>query len=179
MWRKESNYQIKKKFKRSKKRKRKSLEILEADTIKQVNVKEKIKKDYLMKSGKLLETKLYSKNLIKGINTWAVLLGRYYGPFLKWTRKELKQMDQRTRKIMIMHKVLHPRNDIDRLYVSRKEGGRGLARTEDIVDAFIQRLKDYTEKRRRRLITATRNKTDNTENNQKTKMGSKTTLWTF
>ena len=35
-------------------------------------------------------------------------------------------MDQRIRKLMIMHKALHPRDDIDRLYVSIKEGGRGL-----------------------------------------------------
>ena len=37
-------------------------------------------------------------------------------------------MDQRTRKLMTMHKAFHPGDDIDRLYVSRKEGGRGLAR---------------------------------------------------
>ena len=35
-------------------------------------------------------------------------------------------MDQRTRKLMTMHKVIHPRDDVDRLYVSRKEGGGGL-----------------------------------------------------
>ena len=28
---------------------------------------------------------------------------------------------------MMMHKDLYPRDDIDRLYVSRKGGGRGLA----------------------------------------------------
>ena len=47
-------------------------------------------------------------------------------------------MDQRTRKLMTMHKALHPRDDVDRLYVSRKEGGRGLASIEDSVDASIQ-----------------------------------------
>ena len=64
------------------------LEILEADTIKQVVMKEKIKKENLRRTRKLLETKLYSRNLIKGINIWAVLLVRYSGPFLKWTREE-------------------------------------------------------------------------------------------
>ena len=55
-------------------------------------------------------------------------------------------MDQRTRKLMTMHKALYPRDDVDRLYVSRKEGGRGLASIEDTVDASIQRLEDYIEK---------------------------------
>ena len=55
-------------------------------------------------------------------------------------------MGQRTRKSMMMHKVLHPRDDIDTLYLSRKEGGRGLARIEDSVHASIQGLEDYIKK---------------------------------
>ena len=102
----------------------KFLGILEADTIKQVEIKEKILKDYHRRARKLLETKLNSRNLIIGINTWALPLVRYSGPFLKWTRDELKQMDQRTRKLMTMHKALHPRDDVDRLYVSRKRRKR-------------------------------------------------------
>ena len=41
-----------------------------------------------------------------------------------------------------MHKTLHPRDDVDRLYVLRNEGGRGRARNEDSVDSSIQRLED-------------------------------------
>ena len=140
----------------------KYLGILEADTIKQVQMKDTIRKEYLRRTRKLLETKLSSRNLIKRINTWAVPLVRYSGLFLKWTREELKQMDQRTRKLMTMPKALHPRDDVDRLYVSRKEGGRGLASIEDTVDASIQRLEDCIEKHERGLITTIRNDTDNT-----------------
>ena len=63
---------------------------------------------------------------------------------------------------MTMHKALHPRDDVDRLYVSRKEGGRGLASIEDNVDASIQRLENYIEKHERGLITIIRNDTHNT-----------------
>ena len=125
----------------------KYLGILEADTSKQVEMKDKIRKEYLRRTRKLLETKFSSRNLIKGINTWAVPLVRYSGPFLKCTRHELKQMDQRTRKLMTMHKALHPRDDVGRLHVSSKEGGIGLASIEDSVDASIQRLEDYIEKK--------------------------------
>ena len=55
----------------------KYLGILEADIIKQVAIKEKIKKEYLRRIRKLLETKLSSRNLIKGINTRAVFFVRY------------------------------------------------------------------------------------------------------
>ena len=63
---------------------------------------------------------------------------------------------------MTMHKALLPRDDIDKLFVSRKEGGRGLVSIEDRVDASIQRLEDYIEKHEQGLITAIRNETDNT-----------------
>ena len=44
---------------------------------------------------------------------------RYSGPFLKWTKEELRQIDQRTRKLMTMHKAVRPRDNRDRLYVKR------------------------------------------------------------
>ena len=63
---------------------------------------------------------------------------------------------------MTMHKALYPRDDVDRLYVSRKEGRRGLASIKDTVDASIQRLENYIEKHERGLIITIRNDTDNT-----------------
>ena len=105
-------------------------------------------------------------NLVKEINTLGIPLIRYSGPFLKWTREDFKQMDPRTRKLMTMHKALHSRDDIDRLYVLRKAGGRGLANSEDSIVASIQQLKDYIEKLRVRLISTTGNNTDNTRINR-------------
>ena len=82
---------------------------------------------------------------------------------------------------MIMHKALHPRDDVDRLHVSRKEGGRGLASIEDNVDASIQWLEDYREKHERGLMTAVRKDTDNMTNDRMTitrkQKWEKTTLW--
>ena len=75
----------------------------------------------------------------------------------KWTKE---------RKLMTMHKALHPRDDIDTLYVSRKEGGRGLASIEDSIDASIQRLEDYIQKHDGGLITAVRNNTDSMMDNR-------------
>ena len=69
---------------------------------------------------------------------------------------------------MTMHKALHPRDDVDRLYVSRKVGGRGLASIEDNVDASIQRLNDSIEKHEGGLFTTTRNNADNTMDNRMT-----------
>ena len=46
-----------------------------------------------------------------------------------------------------MHKALHPRDDVDKQYVSRTEGGKGTASIEDSMDTSIQRLEDNIQKR--------------------------------
>ena len=43
---------------------------------------------------------------------------------------------------MTMHKALLLREDVERLYMSRREGGKGLASTENSVDISIKRLDD-------------------------------------
>ena len=63
---------------------------------------------------------------------------------------------------------MHPRDDVDRLYVSRKEGGRELASIEDSVDVSMQRLENYIEKHKRGLIKAIGNDADNTMDNTMT-----------
>ena len=83
---------------------------------------------------------------------------------------------------MIMHKALHPRNDVLRLYVSRKEEGRALTSIEDSVDASIQQLENYREKHEWGLITAIRKDTRTTIDDRMTltrkqKWGKNPTLW--
>ena len=48
-----------------------------------------------------------------------------------------------------MHKALHPKDDMKR-YVPRKEIGWGHPNIEDMADASMRGLKDYTKKERRK-----------------------------
>ena len=89
----------------------------------------------------------------------AVPLIRYSGLFFLWTREGFKHIDKITIKLMTMDKALHPWDNIDILYESRKEGRRGLASIEDKVDESIQWHENYIE---------TRNNTDNTRTNRTT-----------
>ena len=75
------------------------LGILEEDTIRQAE------SEKITRTIKLLKTKLCSRNLIKGISSKAVPLFRDSELLLKWTRKELERMDQRTRKLISMQKA--------------------------------------------------------------------------
>ena len=64
---------------------------------------------------------------------------------------------------MTMHKALPPRDDRDRLYVSRKEGGRGLANIEDCVET-----QDYTRKSKDKFLMAANNSRNDRWTNRKT-----------
>ena len=91
----------------------------------------KIRKEYLGRTIKLLETKLCNRNLLKEINICAVPLVRYSGPFLKWTREELRQIDQMARKLIPTHKALHLKDVIDYMNQEKKEE-EGLQRLETV-----------------------------------------------
>ena len=54
---------------------------------------------------KLLENKLHSRNLFKGIDIWTVPFVRHPGLYLKQTRKKLRQMDKMTSKLILMHEA--------------------------------------------------------------------------
>jgi hypothetical protein len=49
---------------------------------------------------------------------------------INWRLEEIKQIDRKIRKMLAMYEIHHPKADIDRLYVNRKEGGRGLVQLE-------------------------------------------------
>ena len=50
---------------------------------------------------------------------------------INWTLQELAKLDTKTRKFLTMYKMYHPnKSDMDRLYLPRTEGGRGLIQLE-------------------------------------------------
>ena len=52
-------------------------------------------------------------------------------------------IDRKTRKMLTMYKMHHPKADIDRLYVKRKEGGRGLLQIEAAHKTEIMNTAEY------------------------------------
>ena len=64
------------------------------------------------------------------MNTWAGAIFRYGAGFIDWKDSELKGIGRKTRKMMTMYGAFHPKSDMDRLYLKRCEGGRGLISIE-------------------------------------------------
>ena len=149
----------------------KYLGVLESDQVKQKEMKEKLRNEYKRRVRKVLQSKLNGRNMVQAINTWAVSSLRYSAPFIEWTREELRTMDRRMRRkmrriMMTMHKALHPRDSVCRLYLPRKEGGRGLIAVEDCIDLAKLGLERYISESDERLIIVARREIDTPSENE-------------
>ena len=111
----------------------KYLGLLESDQIKSNETKEKVKVEYKKRLRAILKSKLHGRNQITAINTYALPVITYLAGIIKFTAEEKRKLDTMTRKQLTMHGSLHPRADVDRLYVSRRNGGRGLLSIEDSI----------------------------------------------
>ena len=134
----------------------KYLGIFEVDKFLEEKMKLIVLKEYIRRLRKVLKSKLNGRNLVCGVNTWAVSLLRYSAAFGSWRKSELQAIDRKSRKLFTIYEALHPKSDVDRLYIPRKEGGRGLISTEDCVELPIRGLEVYVHGSEERLIHPTR-----------------------
>ncbi len=132
----------------------KYLGVLESDDIKNEEMKKNIRAEYFRRIRKILNSKLNGGNIITAINSRAVAVVRYSAGIVKWTKEEMRKMDTKTRKLMTINRALHPQADVDRLYVKRSRGGRGLIGVEDCIAVEIQSLIKYLEKSEEPMLKA-------------------------
>ena len=50
--------------------------------------------------------------------------------FISWRKCELQAIDKKTRKLLTIYRGFHPKSDVERLHIPRKDGG-GLIAIED------------------------------------------------
>ena len=66
--------------------------------------------------------------------------------------KRTANLDGKTRKLLTIHGQHHAKADVDRLYVPRKQGGRGLMQLEAAHAVEITKLVEYVDKKEDPLI---------------------------
>ena len=148
----------------------KYLGILEYNKIKESKMKENFRREYLRRTKLIMKSRLNGRNKIIAINTWAVSLIRYGAGIVKWAKSKLDEIDRKTRKVMTMNKELHPVSTVDRLYVSRMEGGGRLIGCKTCVKAEENNLGWYLKRHIEPLIVAIRiSKTVPSENSTQPK----------
>ena len=119
----------------------KYLGILEKGDICQEEMKENVRTEYFKRLRATLTSKLNAKHLFQAINTWLMPTVRYSAGIIEWTK--VKEMDLKTRKIITMYGGIHPRSNIECLYLPRSEGGRGLVNIEECVNDEREKLALY------------------------------------
>jgi len=111
----------------------------------------------------VLGTELSANNKIQAIGSLAVPVLRYNFGIINWHQEELQKLDRKTRKILTIHGQHHPKADVDRLYVLRKQGGRGLMQLEAAHTIEITKLVEYVDRKEDRLIEVVRKHQHNTD----------------
>ena len=106
------------------------LGIQEAEGVSNAANKEKVRKEFYRRVRATLQTELNARNKIMAINSLAILTVTYSFNVLNWTMSEIKRLDIKVRKNLTINKMHHPKADVDKLYIQRSEGGKGLLQLE-------------------------------------------------
>ena len=68
---------------------------------------------------------------------------RYSTGIIEWVKQVVTEMDRKKRKIITMYGGLHPRSNVEWLYLPRTEGGRGFIIIENCVNDEREKLALY------------------------------------
>ena len=107
--------------------------------------KDRIRKEYKSRVRKIWKSELNGYNKVIAHNAFAVALVIPTIGILKWTKKEISDLDVITRKILTMTGSFHKAGDTDRLYAHRSKGDRGLRSTEDLYEIRMVGLMEHLE----------------------------------
>lgn len=108
-----------------------------------VETRKVIQKKVVERVVKLCKAMLSGKNLINAINTWAVPVAVYTFGVLNWSRSALRAMDQKIRTVLADHGAHYSRSSVTRLYLKRRDAGRGLLNLEEMCAEQVEKLRAF------------------------------------
>jgi len=119
------------------------LGLAESNGIAHDEVKQSLIREYVIRTKKILDSPLIAKYMVKAINTFAVPILTYsFGP-INWSQHELDKLDVILRKLMKQRGFHHPKAATERLYLPRREGGRGLVNLKELHERAVISLSHY------------------------------------
>ena len=118
-------------------------------------MKEKVRKEYYRRVRLILESELNAVNSISAINSLVIPIITCSMNIINWQINDIKKLDTKTRKFLTMHGMHHPKTDVDRLYLPRNKGGRGLIQidlTYKVTTAGLERYLRESKDRMMKLV---------------------------
>ena len=105
--------------------------------------KEKIKTKIIDRITKLCATKLNARNLFHAINEFAISTINYYVGVINYEPNEFEDLDKAIRGVLAEHNVTRKASNMERLYMSRSELGRGLQNIKDKSELMLLNLHEH------------------------------------
>ena len=118
-----------------------------------MTIKQRIKRTYLDRLKRVWGSDLNAWLKLQATNVWAVSVFRYFF-FLKWSRTELKLLDNRTRAVIHRNGCHQYGASVERLYLPRQEGGRGLLSLVHVRERVLVSMATYLMRSDDRLLKA-------------------------
>lgn len=116
-------------------------------TINKSDMKENFRRNYYRRVTLVLRTKLNAYNMVKALNAYCSAVLFYSFGVIPWTKTDLEEIMRRQRALMTQYRYHHPKSAIERLYLPRKEGGRGLVDIKNICYSQVNNMRNYFQQR--------------------------------
>ena len=104
----------------------KYLMLTEDNVIQHSSMRQKIWKEFFCRVQSVMTTELNVRNRMDAINSFALPVVTHSFTMMNWSFTEVKTFDTKINKLLAMHRMHHPKSDVNRLYLPRKERVKGL-----------------------------------------------------
>ena len=118
--------------------------VKEADTYKYLGIDvERDSKEYFTRTRKIWSSELSAYNKVIAHNAFAVPVLIPTIGVLDWTIGEIKDIDIKTQKVLTLTQTFHPNNVVDRLYMQKSFGRRGLKQVQSSYESSIIAIRQH------------------------------------
>ncbi|CAD7002869.1 unnamed protein product [Ceratitis capitata] len=107
--------------------------------------------EYIERVKSLLKSHLNGFNLFKAINTFAIPVLTYTFGTTKWSDTDLESVKRTTRTLLTKFGIHHPKSAVERVYLPRRQGGRGIVDITHLHRKCIHNLRLYFHEQQNQL----------------------------
>jgi hypothetical protein len=106
-------------------------------------IKQSVQEAYVKRVTKVMRSELNAGSKFCALNSWAVPVLMYSFGVVSWSQTELLALNRLTRTILTKYRGHHPNASVNRLYLPRSRGGRGLLDLQNLCNNEVNGLYEY------------------------------------
>ena len=111
--------------------------------IQQTETKTNLMNKFKTRIHKILNTDLNSRNIVKAINTYAIPILTFSFGIINWTKTDLRNLQRIINTFLTKYRKHHPKACIQRMTLSKDEGGRGFIDIQNLHSKQITALRKF------------------------------------